>query len=99
MAVDKLRALKIRLGTMKKSLEGQSQSNKAIHVSQTMAQRFNDTLDTLAEVNSEVGELLPSPIEINGRFKMMGKVEITYVDLEIFIDETIALISEFELEE
>ena len=54
MALNKLRASKIRLQSMRNSLGGQSQSKKNDHVSFAIADRFNDTIKTIQEEHPEV---------------------------------------------
>ncbi|MAX38790.1 MAG: hypothetical protein CME33_19710 [Gimesia sp.] len=96
MAIDKLRLLKIRLETMKKSLDDYSAGEKATHITQTMATRFNDTLSEIGIACPDIKDLLPSRITSSHPQSLVGKANATYMDLGMFIDEIIALVSEIE---
>ena len=93
---DKLRMMKVRLEAMKKNLQSASQSEKGKHVTLTMADRFNETLKAIGEAHTDAKEYLPSPIKSSHPHSMLNLADATYLDLEIFIEETIALISELE---
>ncbi len=96
MAINKLRIFKIQAESMRKSLSGNSEKDKSHSINQQIADRFNDILKEIREGEPEASEFLPSPITTTGDNKILGIADVSYMDLEILLDQLIATLSEIE---
>ena len=74
-------------------------TGKDQHVSLQDANSFNSLLKDIESFKPDIGQHLPKPVHCdNHLFTGVGKVDITYLDLEILVDQVIGILSVFEAE-
>lgn len=96
MSVEQLHLLKVRLETMKNTLCNVTTSDKNQRITKVVAERFNKTLAEVREASPDIRDHLPTEITSSSPQNRVGFADAKYLDLEMFIDEVIALINAVE---
>tara|TARA_E500000305_G_scaffold98439_1_gene89999 strand:- start:521 stop:817 length:297 start_codon:yes stop_codon:yes gene_type:complete len=94
--VDKIGFLKIKIESIKKSLNEYNSNDKQTHISKGMANDFNDILDILVAEKPNIQYILPKKITTSRPYDIMQKADITYMDLHILYNQIIAIVSEIQ---
>jgi len=66
------------------TLKEHTEPTKAVHISLSLGENFNNLLAEVANEYPEVANALPRHISSTGAFFSTGKAEATYLDLEIY---------------
>lgn len=85
--------LKAKLQAYKHTLDGKSGKEKERHVAIHVAEEFNGILEAIKKESPEAAPHLPKPITWTSVFAHDMKVaDVTYLDLEMLINQVIAVL-------
>ncbi|TWT64260.1 hypothetical protein [Rubinisphaera italica] len=91
-----IKLLKTKIESTKKTLGKLSPDSKQTHISLAIAEDFNGIIDQLVLEVPDIKNIVPKKITSTMPMSHMKKADIKYIDLEIYLDQLIAIISEFE---
>ncbi len=92
MALSTLQILRTSLESFRTTLQGAGAGRKDGQVSVYVVRQFNLILEKVRELVPEVVDGLPKPVSIRGPMTKMGLAPIKYLDLEILVDQVLAMI-------
>ncbi len=98
MPPTKFQLMQVRLSSLKQSLSVASTQQKSNHVSLQMAKHFNSILADVVEEYPAIKDAICDQIDLRSKFQLLGATDVTYIDLEAFIDQTIAVLKLVEAE-
>ena len=84
--------LEAQLQGIKSTLERIPPKEKTAQIALALAGSFNDILTTIGESQPDLKGFLPKPLSMRGKLTVVGKAEVTYLDLEVFCEQTINLL-------
>lgn len=88
--------LKIRVKAFRSTLHNASESSKKNHVTTMLAEEFNRLVTDAGATFPDIKTALPSLIQHNPQFRMMGISGATYLDLEIMAEQVLGLLDAME---
>lgn len=92
MPLTPIKILERRLTTFRTTLQGASDRRKDGNVSLAIADEFNGVLEEVSALLPDFAGGLPKPAPTRGFGVEMGLVPINYLDLEMLVDQTLAMI-------
>lgn len=94
----KLVLLKARVRSLKSTLQNASSKEKSNSAGTALAMNFNKIVEDTAKVYPDLKDSLPASITSDGPFSHMGVSDVTYLDLEVFADQLIAMLDVMDVE-
>ena len=88
--------LKARTRSIKSTLRDATQEQKKGHAGISLAENFNKILRDIAEMHPDLASSLPSEITWKGPFAQMRMSDVSYLDLEVMVDQVLALLDLME---
>ena len=92
MALSTLQILRTTLESFRTTLQGAGSGRKDGQVSVQVAREFNTIVERVRELLPEVVDGLPKRVLIKGPMTNMGLAPIKYLDLEMLVDQVLAMI-------
>ena len=92
MALSPLQIQRKALESFRTTLQGAAAGRKDGQVSVNVVRGFNSILERVQELVPEVVDGLPKPVRIRGPMTKKGLAPIKYLDLEILLDQVLAMI-------
>lgn len=83
--------LDTKLRTLRKSLQNAGADRKTGNVSLALAKDFNVMREAVAREIPELEDALPAALPTTGFGAKMGQSQINYLDLEIMVDQLLAI--------
>lgn len=80
----KARLLHAKVRAFIDALQEHTEPTKAVHISLSLSENFNNLLVEAGREFPELAEALPRHISSTGAFYSAGKAEATYLDVEIY---------------
>ena len=80
----KSRLLQAKVRAFIDALQEHTEPTKAVHISLSLSENFNNLLVEAGREFPELAEALPRHISSTGAFYSAGKAEATYLDVEIY---------------
>lgn len=90
--IDGVTILRARAQSIKSVLERIPPAQKQGNIAIATAQEFNDVVKQLGEAFPELSPALPKPILATTSLRHAQKADVSYVDLEIFTEQVLALL-------
>lgn len=90
--LSKATILKTKLQSIRSVLEKTPSSEKKGHITIPLANSFNGLVSEAGEAYPELVDHLPPTIEATLDVAYMGSADITYLDLEIYVEQVISLL-------
>ena len=84
--------LKANVQAYKHTLDGKSSKEKASLVSIQIAQQFNAIVDQIKKEAPDTAPHLPKPVTWVGPFARMQHADVTFLDLEMMINQVLAVL-------
>lgn len=84
--------VKAKVQACKHTLDSKSDKEKDGRVSIQIAQQFNAIIDEIKKEASEVAPHLPQHIEWNSPFARVQQADVTFLDLEMMLNQVIAVL-------
>jgi hypothetical protein len=87
-----LQLLKVRLQGFKRTLGSASERSKSEHISTELAKNFNSILANIGEKFPSIRDALPEPVPSTTLLRKAGKADISFLDLEILVDQAVGIL-------
>jgi len=88
--------LRVRITSIKSTLERQERHGKKEQASIHIANNFNSIISDISSEFPDLASSLPSPIYSNFPFSDLGLSDATYLDLEIYCEQVLSLLDLLE---
>jgi hypothetical protein len=92
MPISQLELLKTRVKSIKVTLERASTKEKGELAGKALAENFNSLIQEIETAYPELRSALPARITAHGPFAHMGASDVSYLDLEVFVDQVLNLL-------
>ena len=84
--------LRAKVRSLKTTLKSATPDQKKGFIGIEMAKNFNKILEEVSIEHPSLGDALPAQLTWKGPFAQMGQSDTSYLDLEIYADQLLALL-------
>ena len=92
MPIDPVDLLRARLTSLKTTLERASEKQKNGPAGKALAENFNTILQEIETTFPDLKSSLPARVTSHGPFADKGAADVSYLDLEVFAEQTLSLL-------
>ena len=89
---ERIDVLRAKLGAIRTTLDRTPPKEKKSNAGLELAESFNHLLTEIGELYPELKPDLPKALSTQGHFRSFGQVGASYLDVEVFAEQTLALL-------